>query len=141
MTDIHAALGFSQMRKLQEFIKKRKKIAKYYDEAFIEGPITAPWQHLDASSSYHLYPVRIDKEQCGKSQRHVYDEMRKNGVGVSLHYMPVYRHPYYQSMGFKIGYCPNAEYIYKQLISLPIYSALKFEDQNYIIHKMKDVLK
>jgi UDP-4-amino-4,6-dideoxy-N-acetyl-beta-L-altrosamine transaminase len=141
MTDIHAALGVSQMRKIHEFVKKRKKIAKYYDEAFFEEPITTPWQHLDSSSSYHLYPVRIDNEQCGKSQRYVYDEMRKNGIGVSLHYMPVYRHPYYQSMGFKIGYCPNAEYIYKHFISLPIYSALKVEDQDYIVHKMKEVLK
>jgi UDP-4-amino-4,6-dideoxy-N-acetyl-beta-L-altrosamine transaminase len=141
MTDIHAALGVSQMRKIKEFVKKRKKIAKYYDEAFFEEPLTTPWQHLDASSSYHLYPVRIDKEQCGKSQRHVYDEMRKNGIGVSLHYMPVYLHPYYQSMGFKIGYCPNAEYMYKQLISLPIYTSLKVEDQDYIVHKIKEVLK
>jgi UDP-4-amino-4,6-dideoxy-N-acetyl-beta-L-altrosamine transaminase len=141
MTDIHAALGVSQMRKIDEFVKKRTKIAKYYDEAFFEEPITTPWQHLDASSSYHLYPVRIDKEQCGKSQRYIYDEMRKNGIGVSLHYMPVYRHPYYQSMGFQIGYCPNAEYLYKHVISLPIYPALKVEDQDYIVHKIKEVLK
>lgn len=141
MTDIHAALGVSQMRKINEFVKKRKKIAKYYDKAFFDKPVTTPWQHLDTSSSYHLYTVCIDKEQCGKSQRHVYDEMRKNGIGVSLHYMPVYRHPYYQSLGFKIGYCSNAEYIYKQIISLPIYPKLKVEDQDYIIHKMKEVLK
>ena len=76
MTDIHAALGVSQMRKINEFVKKRKKIAKYYDKAFFDEPVTIPWQNLDTSSSYHLYPVCVDEEQCGKSQRYVYDEMR-----------------------------------------------------------------
>jgi len=141
MTDIHAALGISQLSKLNEFIKKRTKVAKYYDYAFFEEHITIPWQHPDATSSYHLYPVFIDEGQCGKSQRYVYDEMRNEGVGVNLHYMPVYRHPYYESIGFQVGHCPNAEYLYNHIISLPIYPALRVEDQNYIISKLNKILK
>ncbi len=93
MTDIQAALGLSQMQRLDEFIVKRHALAKRYDEAFDGLPIVTPWQHQDSYSSYHLYPIRLRECDSGITQRQMYDSLMQEGVNVNLHYIPVYRQP------------------------------------------------
>jgi len=109
MTDIQAALGLSQMNRIDEFIAKRHVIAKRYNEALINLPIKTPWQLPDTCSAYHLYPICLETNQINKTQREVYDEIIAAGISVNLHYIPVYRQPYYEALGFKKDYCPNAE--------------------------------
>jgi UDP-4-amino-4,6-dideoxy-N-acetyl-beta-L-altrosamine transaminase len=138
MTDIQAALGASQLQRLDDFIRQRHAIARLYDEALNDLPVITPWQHPNSFSSYHLYPIRIRERLCGKKQRQVVDTLLKAGIGVNLHYIPVYLQPYYQAMGFNAGYCPESELYYKEAISLPIYSALKDHDHTFIIDRLKE---
>lgn len=140
MTDIHAALGLSQLGRLNDFIKRRHEIALRYDQVLVDLPISIPWQHSEARSSYHLYPIRVNKDQCGKTQRQVYDGFLKAGIGINLHYIPVYRQPYYEKMGFSTGYCPEAELFYKEVISIPIFASLSDKAQGQVIDELKKIL-
>ena len=124
MTDIHAALGLSQMRRLDEFVTKRHAIAKLYDQMLTGLPIVTPRQHPDSYSSYHLYVIRFKLGEMGKTHRQVYDAMQGAGINVNLHYIPVYRQPYYEAIGFIAGYCPEAEQFHQQALSIPIYPKL-----------------
>lgn len=133
MTDIQAVLGISQMGRLSEFVGIRRIIAQRYDEAFSRLPVKAPWQHPDTKSSYHLYPLLIDPAVCGATQKQVYSDLWEAGVAVNLHYIPVYRQPYYAAMGFRPGYCPEAERYYTQAISLPMFPTLDKNDQDFVI--------
>lgn len=133
MTDIHAALGFSQIKRLAEFVAVRQTIAKRYDAAFAQMPVKTPWQHPDTRSSYHLYPLLVDRDVCGKGQQDVYKALWQAGVAVNLHYIPVYRQPYYEALGFKPGYCPEAERFYHQAISLPMFPTLTEGDQEFVV--------
>ena len=121
------------MVRLDEFVQKRHYIAERYNEALADLAITIPWQHPDAWSSYHLYPIRVRQDECGKTQRQVYDAFKDAGINVNLHYIPVYRQPYYEDMAFKTGYCPEAEKYYKEAISLPMFPSLSNEQQTYVI--------
>jgi len=140
MTDIQAALGISQIDRLDDFIKRRHQIAQCYDKAFEALSVTSPQQHADTWSSYHLYPIRINQGVCGVTQRQVYDFMQKADFNVNLHYIPVYRQPYYEAMGFKAGYCREAEEYYKETLSIPIYPALTDTDQARVIDVLHEVL-
>lgn len=133
MTDIHAILGISQMTRLREFVDKRRAIAARYDAAFAQMPVKTPWQHADTQSSYHLYPLLVDADVCGKTQKQVYAALWQAGIAVNLHYIPVYRQPYYEAMGFKPGYCPEAEKYYRQAISLPMFPTLSETDQEHVV--------
>jgi UDP-4-amino-4,6-dideoxy-N-acetyl-beta-L-altrosamine transaminase len=133
MTDIAAALGLSQMTRIEEFLARRREIAAAYDAAFADLPITPPWQHPDAASAWHLYVIRIDRRRVGRSHREVFDALRDSGIGVNLHYIPVYRQPYYRDLGFGQGHCPNAEAYYAEAISLPMYPALGDDAQAQVI--------
>lgn len=133
MTDIQAALGESQLRRVDEFVSRRHEVALRYNSELSKLPITLPWQDPKARSSYHLYPIRIPLQGSGLTQRGVYDSLHREGIGANLHYIPVYRQPFYQDMGFQIGYCPEAEKYFKEAISLPMYSALKNEQQGRVI--------
>lgn len=141
MTDIQAALGLSQMQRLDEFVSVRHKIAERYDAELKSLPMITPHQSPVTYSSYHLYPIRIRESSCGKRQRQVYDSMRKKGVAVNLHYIPVHRQPYYEAMGFKKGDFPIAEEYYASALSLPIYSNLSKSDQLYVIQTLKGIFK
>lgn len=141
MTDIQAALGVSQMTRLDEFVIKRHQIGKRYDEAFSGIEFEVPWQHPECYSSYHLYPIRIKMEETQKTQRQIYDVLMSAGINVNLHYIPVYRQPFYEKMGFNAGYCPESEKYHKEAISLPMYPSLPDSDQEYVIEILHSIYK
>lgn len=131
MTDLQAALGLSQMQRLDAFHARRHAIARRYD-ALLEGsPVTTPWQHPDGDSGMHLYIVRL--KRAGRTHREVFDALRAAGIGVNLHYIPVYRQPYYERMGFQPADFPEAERYYAEAISLPMYPALSDADQQRVV--------
>jgi UDP-4-amino-4,6-dideoxy-N-acetyl-beta-L-altrosamine transaminase len=140
MTDIQAALGISQMIRLDELVKRRHEIAKQYNEALKALPIITPWQAPETYSSYHLYPIRIRQEECNKSQRQVYDALLQNGVAANLHYIPVHCQPYYQSKGFKAGDFPGSEEFHRQVISIPMYPTLTQQQQDSVVQILGDIL-
>jgi UDP-4-amino-4,6-dideoxy-N-acetyl-beta-L-altrosamine transaminase len=110
MTDIQAALGASQMQRLDEFVAQRRFLAQRYDRLLQDLPLTLPWQHPDANSSWHLYVIRLDLSKIGKTHRQVFESLRQAGIGVNLHYIPVHTQPYYQSLGFQWGNFLEAEH-------------------------------
>jgi len=140
MTDIHAALGVSQMKRLDEFVTKRHLISYRYDQDLKGLPLKLPAQDKNCYSAYHLYPIRIKLEESPASQRQLYDAMQLSGINVNLHYIPVYRQPYYASMGFEAGYCPEAEKYHQDALSIPIYSSLTEIDQTKVIEVLHKVL-
>jgi UDP-4-amino-4,6-dideoxy-N-acetyl-beta-L-altrosamine transaminase len=133
MTDLQAALGLSQMQRLDEFVTKRHAIAQRYDELLSELPVLTPYQHEDSYSGYHLYVIRLRLAEINKTQRQVYDTIYAAGVLVNLHYIPVYRQPYYENMGFTAGYCPQAEQYYAEAISIPLYPGLTEAQQDQVV--------
>ena len=141
MTDLQAALGLSQMVRLDEFVEKRHKIALRYDEELANLPLQIPWQSPDNYSSYHLYPIRIKKNEFGTAQSQVYEAMQAGGINVNLHYIPVYRQPYYEKMGFREGYCPEAEQYHCESISIPMYSKLTDTEQSRVISVLNESLR
>jgi dTDP-4-amino-4,6-dideoxygalactose transaminase len=140
MTDILAALGLSQMQRLDQFVTKRHIIAKRYDQMLSSLPVVAPYQHEDSYSSFHLYVIRLKTDEINKTHRQVYDALRSAGILVNLHYIPVYRHPYYEQMGYSLGYCPQAEKYYSEAISIPMYPTLTENDLTYTISTLVSIL-
>ena len=141
MTDIHAALGLSQIKRLKSMIKKRHEIAEIYNKKLSNLPIQLPLQNPETFSSYHLYVIRLDLEKIKLTQEQVYSYLRKNDILVNLHYMPVYYHPYFKSLGFKRGYCPRAEKYYSETLSIPMYSSLLKKDQDKVIKILNKLLR
>jgi len=137
MTDLQAALGLSQLGRLEQFVKIRRQIARSYDVALARLPIILPWQAPSTLSSYHLYPIRIRESLCGKTQRQVYDAFTAVGIAVNLHYIPVYRHPFYEAKGFRIGHCPEAERFHRETISLPMFPTLQEREQSTVIQAIE----
>jgi UDP-4-amino-4,6-dideoxy-N-acetyl-beta-L-altrosamine transaminase len=133
MTDLQAALGLSQMRRLDEFVAKRHVIAKRYNHLLADLPVNTPWQHEDSYSGLHLYVIRLKLAEIDKTHRQVFEALRALGVGVNLHYIPVYFQPYYENLGFKAGYCLKAEQYYAEAISLPMYPSLSEVQQDLVI--------
>ena len=140
MTDIHAALGVSQFSRLDEFVAKRHLIAERYAEALSDLPVILPWQHEDTWSSFHLYPIRIRHADCGKTQRQVFEALLEAHVWVNIHYIPVHRQPYFEAMGFRAGYYPEAEKFHRETISLPIFPRLTEFEQEYVIEVLRKEL-
>ena len=134
MTDIQAALGLSQMQRLNEFVTVRHIIATRYIQMLSALPVVQPWQHPDSYSSFHLYVIRLKLDEISKTHREVYEMLRAAGVLVNLHYIPVYRQPYYEEMGFSAAYCAEAEQYYSEAISLPIYPGLTEKQQLYVVN-------
>lgn len=136
ITDIQCALGCSQMKKLDRFLARRKKIVARYNEAFADcDNIITPYQLSDTESGWHLYIVQV--KNCDRRQ--VFENMREKGIGVNVHYIPVYMHPYYQEHGYENVHCANAEEIYSHIISLPLYPGLTSEQQDYVIDTLKSL--
>jgi dTDP-4-amino-4,6-dideoxygalactose transaminase len=140
MTDIQAALGVSQMARLDEFVVRRHQISKHYNEKLASLSLQTPWQHTNSYSSYHLYPIRIKLIEIKQTQRQVYDALQLAGINVNLHYIPVYRQPYYEAKGFKAGYCPEAEQYHREALSIPMYPSMAASDQNKVIYCLEELL-
>jgi UDP-4-amino-4,6-dideoxy-N-acetyl-beta-L-altrosamine transaminase len=140
MTDIQAALGVSQMQRLDEFVTKRRQIAAAYDQHLALLPVLTPSQSTAAASSFHLYPIRL-LDTGGCVQKTVYDAMRAMEIAVNLHYIPVYLQPYFAARGFLTGYCPEAEAYFRQSISLPMYSALSSDQWQQVVECLSRVLQ
>ena len=132
MTDIQAALGLSQMQRLDDFISRRHEIAERYHAELSSLPITTPHQAAGTYSSYHLYPVRISEAESGKTQRQVYDALWKKGVAANLHYIPVHRQPYFEKLGFKLGDFLEAESFHREVLSIPMYPNLGLNQEKII---------
>jgi UDP-4-amino-4,6-dideoxy-N-acetyl-beta-L-altrosamine transaminase len=140
MPDLNAALGLSQITQLNDFLVKRRSIAKRYDEALSNLPIILPWQDPKSRSSYHLYPIRISPKLSTSSQLDVYKKLRAAGIEVNLHYIPVYLQPYYRNLGFTRGYCPDSETYFREAISIPIFPSLTEEEQSHVISSISEAL-
>jgi UDP-4-amino-4,6-dideoxy-N-acetyl-beta-L-altrosamine transaminase len=137
ITDIQSALGISQMRKIDQFVQRRHEIAKTYNSELANLPIKLPFQNSFSYSSYHLYPIRILDSFEEKTQKQIYEELHLKGIMVNLHYIPVYRHPYFKALGFSKGYCPESERFFKDAISIPIHPGLTSGDIKRVIHELK----
>lgn len=135
MTDIQAALGSSQLNRLESFVEKRNVLAKFYDDAFQNSIFTPLKQLKHNHSAYHLYIVQ-NNEWSTEKKLEIYNEMRAQGIQVHIHYIPIHLQPFYQNMGFKQGDFPIAEAYYQQSMTLPLHPNLTFEQQNYIIEKL-----
>lgn len=141
MNDIQAALGISQMNRIDSYIKKRQSIAAHYNKELSELPLTTPHQHAENFSAYHLYVVRLKCKLLKKNHAQIFKSLRDEGIGVNLHYIPIHTQPYYKNLGFNEGNFPNAEQYYKEAISLPIYPTLDKYQQNSVIDCIKKLLK
>jgi UDP-4-amino-4,6-dideoxy-N-acetyl-beta-L-altrosamine transaminase len=137
MTDIQAALGASQMQRLDEFAERRRFLAQRYSELLRDFPLVLPWQHPDTESSWHLYVIRLKLDKMNKTHRQVFEELRQSGIGVNLHYIPVHTQPYYQKLGFNWGDYPQAEQYYREAISIPLYYGLTLEDQDRVVEVLQ----
>ncbi|MBF0219316.1 MAG: UDP-4-amino-4,6-dideoxy-N-acetyl-beta-L-altrosamine transaminase [Gammaproteobacteria bacterium] len=140
MNDFQAALGLSQLQRIDAFVARRREIAARYENEFADLPIITPWQHQDSASSYHLYPVRVRESRCGINQKTFYARMLQQALLVNLHYIPVYLQPYYQKMGFQPGYCPVSEGYYRETMSLPIYPRLTEDEQSQVITAVREMM-
>lgn len=141
MTELQAALGVSQMSRLDQFVGRRHELARRYDQLIANLPVTAPWQHPDSYSGLHLYVIRLQLGGLQNSHLQVFESLRQQGIGVNLHYIPVHTQPYYQQFGFKRGDFPNAEAYYADAISLPLYSGLTSQDQDTVIAAVAEALQ
>lgn len=141
MTDLQAALGLSQMQRLDEFVSKRHLLAKRYDQLLNTLPVRIPQQHESGYSGLHLYVVRLKLDQTGKTHLQAFEALRQAGIGVNLHYIPVYRQPYYEGLGFKAGHCPEAECYYAEAISLPMYPGLTDAQQDRVVTALQEILQ
>lgn len=140
MTELQAALGVSQLERLDGYVARRHEIARLYDDSLAGLPVVTPWQHPDGYSGLHLYVIRLRLEQVQRSHRQVFEALRAQGIGVNLHYIPVNTQPYYQAMGFRAGDFPAAEAYYAEAISLPMYSGMTKEQAGQVVAAVEAAL-
>ncbi len=139
MTELQAALGLSQLTRLEEYVEQRCQRVARYNQALEHLPLTLPWQHAEGTSAWHLYIIRVNAN-APISRNALFAALREADIGVNLHYIPVHLQPYYRSMGFKAGDFPRAEHYYQEAISLPLYPTLGFDDQDKVIKVLVDHL-
>lgn len=140
MTELQAALGVSQLERLDEYVARRHLLAQRYDERLAELPLVRPWQHPDSYSGLHLYVIRLQLAGLQKTHREVFEMLREQGIGVNLHYIPVHTQPFYQRLGFKQGDFPHAEAYYTEAISLPMFQRMTDEQQDQVVATLYQVL-
>jgi UDP-4-amino-4,6-dideoxy-N-acetyl-beta-L-altrosamine transaminase len=140
MTDIQAALGLSQLQRLDAFVARRRELAQRYDRLLAELPVSIPWQDPDGASAWHLYVIRLQGSAGKATHRDVFDTMRAKGIGVNLHYIPVHTQPYYRKLGFKTGMYPVAEKYSREAITLPLFPAMTDQEQDRVANVLKDAL-
>lgn len=140
MTELQAALGVTQMQRLDEFVAARHVLSKRYNEILSALPIVLPYQLEDTYSGLHLFVIRLKVDEISLTHKQVFDALRENGIGVNLHYIPVHTQPYYQSMGFSDGDYPESENYYKEAISLPMFHSMTIEQQDQVKVVLEKVL-
>ena len=141
MTDMQAALGLSQLGRLNQYVATRHKLASRYDQLLEKLPVTRPWQHPNSYSSFHLYVIRLKIENSIVSHREVFEFLRAAGIGVNLHYIPVYRQPYFAPFGFSADDFPQAEQYYREAITLPLFPTLTEGEQDYVVSTLRNALR
>ena len=141
MNEIQAALGISQMQRLDEFVSKRHILQEKYDLQLRKLPIIRPYQDKHSFSALHLYPILIDLSIVSKNREQIFNELRENDIGVNVHYIPIHTQPYYLQFGFREGNFPNSESYYSRAISLPLFHAMTVEQQDEVCDVLKQVLK
>ncbi len=140
ITDIQCALGLSQLKKLNDFIERRRQLAQRYDEAFADHPNIEPLYRYNGRSSYHLYVVLIDFNKTDISKEELFVRIGERGIGLQLHYMPINRQPYYRRLGYGEESLPNMDRYYERCLSIPLYPKLKVEEQDYVIENLKELV-
>ncbi|MCE0460217.1 UDP-4-amino-4,6-dideoxy-N-acetyl-beta-L-altrosamine transaminase [Pseudomonas uvaldensis] len=140
MTELQAALGVSQMERLDQYIARRHQLAARYNEQLSTLPITLPWQHADSYSGLHLYVIRLQLEKIAKTHRQVFESLREQGIGVNLHYIPVHTQPYYARMGFKPEEFPEAQSYYREAISIPMFQTMTSDQQDAVIASLQKAI-
>jgi UDP-4-amino-4,6-dideoxy-N-acetyl-beta-L-altrosamine transaminase len=141
MTELQAALGVSQMARLDDFVARRHAIADRYDAALAALPLQLPVRTPDRFSGLHLYVVRIQRSHLTSSHREVFDALRARGIAVNLHYIPVHTQPYYSALGFQIGDFPEAERFYEEAISIPMYAGMTDDQVTRVVAALEEVLR
>jgi UDP-4-amino-4,6-dideoxy-N-acetyl-beta-L-altrosamine transaminase len=141
MTELQAALGVSQMQRLDEFVTQRHTLQERYDSLLSGLPIIKPHQNQDSYSALHLYPIQIDLDSVDKGREKIFDELRQNGIGVNVHYIPIHIQPYYLQFGFKVGDFPNSESYYNSAISIPLFHTMTVEQQDEVLNVLMRVLQ
>ncbi|MGR5142803.1 UDP-4-amino-4,6-dideoxy-N-acetyl-beta-L-altrosamine transaminase [Photobacterium sp. DNB23_23_1] len=141
MTELQAALGVSQMERLDDFVEARHRLAERYNDRLASLPVARPYQLPETYSGLHLYVIRLELDKITLSHREVFNALRENGIGVNLHYIPVHTQPYYQAMGFKQGDFPRAESYYSEAISLPMFHLMTKDQQDEVVRVLAKVLE
>lgn len=141
MTDMQAALGVSQMTRLERYVARRHELAERYNSLLADLPLTLPWQHPDSYSAYHLYVIRLNLNEISATHLQVFESLRAKDIMVNLHYIPVHTQPYYQNMGFKHGDFPEAERYYREAISIPMHPTLTDAEQDEVVSALRDAVK
>ncbi|TDF39435.1 UDP-4-amino-4,6-dideoxy-N-acetyl-beta-L-altrosamine transaminase [Alteromonadaceae bacterium M269] len=136
LSDLHAALGFSQLKKLDAFVEHRVKLAEVYHDELAALPLALPTSISYSSSAWHLYMVEVQNHD----RKVVFDALRERRIGVNVHYIPIHLQPYYRDLGFNIGDYPNAEAFYKNAITLPLFPTMTADEQRYVIDALYEVL-
>jgi len=141
LTDLQCALGISQLRRLDEFIERRRSIVSKYNEALsgVAGVVT-PYEADYSNSGWHLYIIRLKMELFKGTRKDIFEALRAENIGVNVHYIPVYLHPYYQGLGYKKGICPNAEQLYQEMITLPLFPKMTDQDVQDVVTAVHKVL-
>lgn len=140
LTDVHAALGVSQMRRIDEFVARRRAFAERYDRLLSDLPVLIAPRDQKAASAWHLYVIQLDPERTNKSRKHVFEAMRAAKILVNVHYIPVHLQPYYRRFGFQPGDFPAAETYYERAITLPLYAAMTDEAQDRVVATLRAAL-
>ena len=141
LTDLQAALGYSQLERMDAYVTRRHEIARAYDSALAELPVVTPWQHPEAHSAFHLYVIRLQTDRIHATHRAAFEALRASGIGVNVHYIPVHMQPYYRALGFSEGDFPEAENFYREAISLPMYPTLRDEDFDLVVSAIRDCVR
>jgi UDP-4-amino-4,6-dideoxy-N-acetyl-beta-L-altrosamine transaminase len=141
LTELQAALGISQLKRVLHFIEKRHILRESYEKSINSKNIILPKQDKNCYSALHLYPIQLRLEELTLSKKEIFESLRDQGIGVNLHYIPVHFHPYYEKLGFKRGDFPNAENYYKRAISIPLFPSMSSRDQEYVISTILKTIK
>ena len=142
MNDLQAALGISQLDRIDDFISMRHTLKERYDSLLKDFPIILPFQSKDSYSALHLYPIKIDiKKKHNLRRSQVFKKLIASGIGVNVHYIPIHTQPYYQDLGFKYGDFPNSEVYYESALSLPLFPSMTIKQQDKVVSVLGQILQ